>query len=245
MNKKLFLINLLVVTLLVIVVVRENYPQRLYNRITGDSEKEERAIKQQERNTQETVKYNTWLSLFKLYSKVECKIAFVGDSHTCRINWNELLNRNDVINRGVGSQTTKNILKLNNYAIEAKPEYIFVMAGINDVINGIVVDSICRNYTVIIETIQQGEITPVIQSTLFVSDSVANYKSINLTVDSLNTFLKTFAKKENIDFLDINTSLIKNGALNKQYTYEGLHLNGEGYLIWKNILVPFLEEGDI
>jgi lysophospholipase L1-like esterase len=29
----------------------------------------------------------------------------------------------------------------------------------------------------------------------------------------------------------------KNGALNKLYTNDGLHLTGEGYMVWKNELI--------
>ena len=44
----------------------------------------------------------------------------------------------------------------------------------------------------------------------------------------------TLSKKFEITYIDIHSALEnKEGKLHPNYTYDGLHLTGEGYVIWK------------
>ena len=47
----------------------------------------------------------------------------------------------------------------------------------------------------------------------------------------INYFL-IYAHKESIEYLDINSLVSKNGFLKNELTYDGLHLNAEGYSLW-------------
>ena len=81
----------------------------------------------------------------------------LGDSITFGINWNELFNMN-IINRGIGSDTTEGFLSRmeNIYAIN--PKKVFIMGGINDIFKGIEVNQIFSNYIKIIEALKNKNI---------------------------------------------------------------------------------------
>ena len=56
--------------------------------------------------------YNHKVSQFKYLSMQTNKhIAMIGDSITDRGLWNELTNRNDIINRGISGDTTNGVFK--------------------------------------------------------------------------------------------------------------------------------------
>jgi len=83
-------------------------------------------------------------SLFEQHGK-QSKIVMVGDSLTARAQWQEVLDRHDIINRGICSDTTSGILNRTDSIFNAKPQTIFYMAGINDIYNGVTVEQIINN----------------------------------------------------------------------------------------------------
>jgi len=120
----------------------------------------------------------------------------------------------------------------------SQPKICFLMIGINDLSRQENVDNIFNNYIEIINILQSKKITPVIQSTLLTLDS----PTINNTkVILLNKKLKEFAHNKSIDFIDLNKELAPNGALLKEYSSDGVHLNIKGYIIWKNNLAHYIQ----
>jgi lysophospholipase L1-like esterase len=54
---------------------------------------------------------------------------------------------------------------------------------------------------------------------------------------TLNEQLKDLAKTFPFQYIDLFSSFLDgNNELDAQYTTDGLHLNGQGYLIWKGII---------
>jgi lysophospholipase L1-like esterase len=90
----------------------------------------------------------------------------------------------------------------------------------------------------IIDTLRAHHIIPVIQSTLFVAIKRDNSQSRNEEILRLNNLLLEYADKESIEYLDINSLVSQNGFLKNELTYDGLHLNAEGYSFW----VPEVEK---
>lgn len=159
----------------------------------------------------------------------------LGDSITFGINWNELFNMN-IINRGIGSDTTEGFLSRmeNIYAIN--PKKVFIMGGINDIFKGIEVNQIFSNYIKIIEALKNKNIVPYIQSTLYNNRDI----NLNVKVTELNNLLKEYAIKNNITYIDLNEKLSKNDLLIADYTYDSVHLNSNGYKIWKKEIEQYI-----
>ena len=61
----------------------------------------------------------------------------------------------------------------------------------------------------------------------------------------LNGRLDSYAKQKGLIFININRNLTneKEGLL-AQYTYDGTHLLGSGYLQWRNAIAPYVEQAN-
>jgi len=73
-------------------------------------------------------------SQFEKLPKCQSDIIMLGDSITDEGEWTELLGLN-VKNRGISGDTTERILHRLNSILESKPKQVFLMIGINDLIN--------------------------------------------------------------------------------------------------------------
>ena len=184
--------------------------------------------------------YNVRRSLFEVYQPKDIRIVMLGDSITYKVDWNELLSRTDVANRGIGNDNTKGFINRLSDIYVLNPETCFIMGGINDFIRGVSANKVFINYTKILKDLQNNGITPIIQSTLYVSETISNWSIINKKVDELNKMLREYANKEDVIFIDVNKELSTGGALDSIYTYDGVHLLGSGYVKWRDLILSTL-----
>jgi len=176
--------------------------------------------------------YHLQRALHKLYRTNHADVVMLGNSITYGANWSELLGRPGVVNRGIGGDNTYGFLHRMDDVVRLKPRMCFVMAGINDLFADIPVDSVVQNYRRIVDTLQQYQIVPVIQSTLFVSPKWRRSAEKNTEVAGLNERLKALARERHLIFLDLNEQLSSAGVLKEEFTYDGVHLAAAGYAIW-------------
>ena len=162
-------------------------------------------------------------------------IVMLGDSLTDRGEWQELLKTNDVINRGIDSDTTKGILHRIN-TLSPSVQKVFIMVGTNDFNANKSVDEVYKNYKKIISILRSKSITVYVQSTLL--HTHLRSSALNPHTNELNHLLQIYCQKNNIIFIDLNKHLSNNGQLNNAYTIDGTHLNGEGYTLWTKIILP-------
>jgi lysophospholipase L1-like esterase len=184
--------------------------------------------------------YARELDLYDIYKIEQADIVMLGNSLTHGVNWNELLGRNDVVERGISGDVTEGIINRMDNVILLKPKVCFIMAGLNDIYNWIPVEDIYVNYTHIVNVLKTKNIIPVIQSTLYAGSEWG--KDWNLTsetnaernrqVDKLNNLLRDYASRNNIMFIDINSRMRNANFLKSSYTYDGVHLNAKGYKLW-------------
>lgn len=182
--------------------------------------------------------------LKNLYTENRYKYIMLGDSLTAGADWKKFLQRTDVLNMGVGGDMT--FLQINGkkygvlnrlHGLNNKYKIIFIMIGINDLMFGKDPTTVFNAYKKIIIKIQSNNITPIIQSTLYITDNKygINKKTVNKKVSQLNKLLKNFADKNNILYIDINSEVQTNDEeLNKTLTSDGIHLNKLGYIKWVN-----------
>jgi len=164
-------------------------------------------------------------------------VVFVGDSITEGAEWSDFFPNISVANRGVGGNTTADILRRLDSIVSLKPEYAFMMVGINDIYRGVLLSDILSRYGAIVESLQKKGIEVVIQSTIQCQPSECFYKS--KIVNELNALLKQYAKSLNIRFVQLGV-LSKKDGLESIHTYDGVHLNGKGYRIWVESISPIL-----
>jgi alpha-glucosidase len=170
--------------------------------------------------------------------KKKIEIVMFGNSITAWGDWDNLLDRNDIRNSGYPGYTSSQLaFVVNKGVLKAKPRLCFMMAGINDLQDGITIHRIQSNYVDIISKLRANGIVPVMESVLYIIDNA----EINRNVDSLNAFLIDYCKSNNIDYLDINSKLSTPSGLKAEYSTDGIHLNQKAYRIWANEINLYLQ----
>jgi len=173
------------------------------------------------------------------------KILFLGDSLTDECEWIELFADLRIGNRGISGDTTDGILARLAQVTEYHPEKIFLLIGINDLLNeGKSPLEISQNYRIILSNIQRdAPATQVfIQSVLPVNSQVYGVPLASSKVLELNFDLQELAKEFSFPYIDLFTHLSDSqDQLDAQYTLDGVHLNGSAYSVWKNVIQKYVE----
>lgn len=186
--------------------------------------------------------------LFKSFPKSKNSIIFLGNSLTQNFELAELFQNLSIKNRGIIGDYTSTLFNRLEPIIEEKPEKIFIEIGINDLGINLPNDSLVNNYVKIIDKLQSE--TPnskiYIQSIFPVKNDSQYLKSItnpevNKNVVLVNKELKSICEKKKMTYIDIYSSFELEGQMNPKYSIDGVHLNGAGYLLWRDILKSFVE----
>lgn len=161
----------------------------------------------------------------------------LGDSITQQGDWNVLLGNKNIINKGIGGDTSKGVLNRLERSINKTAHTVFLMIGINDLMLRRSVFDIYQNYIKIIEQLVSVNKTVIVQSTLHVGEGLHYINpNINLEVEDLNTKVSEYCNEHNIQFLDINKVLSSNNILKEEYSEDSVHINSEAYLEWAEVI---------
>ncbi len=176
--------------------------------------------------------YTIQLGMYDLFTSTHADVVMLGNSLTYNANWNEILNRSNIANRGIASDITSGYLHRLGYVYRLNPKICFIEGGINDLYSNDSVKNIMHNFISIVDTLRLHDIVPVIQSTLFVASSYPRSTEKNKQIRALDKLLARFALRNSIEFLDINLLVSRDGFLRKELTYDGIHLTAQGYALW-------------
>jgi lysophospholipase L1-like esterase len=181
--------------------------------------------------------YDTRVALFR-QTVGYADVIMLGDSITEGIDWHEVFPNVRILNRGIAGDTTKGVLKRLDEIIARRPKVVFLMIGINDLQAGVPVHIVSANIRSIVGTLEQKQISIVLQKTLYVT---TRYRpQVNSKVNELNESLSDLCKSPTVMCLDLNQILGDGGALSPSFSQDGLHLNTAGYLVWKNEITAYL-----
>lgn len=190
-----------------------------------------------------TTYYHQRHSHFKTLPKSEQNIIFLGDSISDGAEWGELFRDPRVINRGISGDFSVGVLNRLEEVYVRKPEKVFLLIGINDLTRNITTDSIVKNIVWIVQLIKaKSPNTKVyVQSVFPVNEQFGKFSghtSKKAQILELNAHLSSIDKVYQFDYVDVFSYLVDStGRLNGQFTNDGLHLNGKGYLQWKEVIV--------
>lgn len=186
---------------------------------------------------------NTLMQFHELYSEngTHLEIIMLGNSIIKGVHWNELTGIN-IGNRGIGKDTTDDMLGRINNIIKEKPKYVFFLGGINDIYKNIATEHTLKNIIEIEQVLAKNEITTIIQSTIYSANKVENHEEINKKVQKLNVSLKKYAHDNHLIYFDLNEFLSENKKLKDEFTTDGIHLNTKGYKVWSIELKKVIKE---
>ncbi len=155
------------------------------------------------------------------------------------------------INQSISGEKTKGLLNRLDLIEKNKIEAIFVMIGINDLIWGQTDKEIIENYKKIVEQLKAKHPTTqiVVQSILPHGGENSTWESrdklLALPSDrivAMNSALKEIADDNDAYYLDLYPIFVTgNGQLRSDLTTDGLHLNREGYLVWRSAIALYAQ----
>lgn len=187
--------------------------------------------------------YQQKVTLFRLLPDTKHEIIFLGNSITDIGEWGEIWQNKNVKNRGISGDNTFGVLARLDEVMSSKPEKIFIMIGINDISKDTPDSVIINNYKKIIWQIRASSPATqlYVQSILPTNNEFADFQkhqNKDKHIRFINAYLDKFCKDEKITFVDLYSSFLDStGKLDKQYTNDGLHINGPGYMKWKKLLI--------
>lgn len=186
-------------------------------------------------------RYKEQVAKFQADVKSKKDVVFLGNSITAGTDWAKLLHLPNAKNRGISGDITFGVLERLDEIITGKPAKVFVLIGINDISRNIPDSLILRNYNQIISRIRSGsKRTKIYFYTLLpVNSSFEKFKN-HYGKDEhilwLNEQIRKMAAKQVI-IIDLYPKFLdENDHLKAGLTKDGLHLNGEGYQLWAEIL---------
>lgn len=191
--------------------------------------------------------YHLHSEAFASFPDDSTDIYFLGNSITARGNWQELLGRSDVRNRGISGDISFGVLQRLKEVWEGHPRKLFILIGINDISRNIPDSVIVGNYYKIVQQIKQNSPrTKIYFETLLPVNkdfkAFKNHYGKDEHIAWVNQQIKELGRRENIQVIDIHPAFLDaSGKLRADFTEDGLHLNIKGYHKWIGILRPYLQ----
>jgi acyl-CoA thioesterase-1 len=169
------------------------------------------------------------------------RVVFFGDSITDAWRLNEYFTGQDFVNRGISGQTTLQMVgRFLQDVVSLKPKAVLILAGTNDIAQGIRVSSIEDNLTAMGELAKTSGIKPVFASVLPVSDY---HKDVDARFEvtktrppalirQLNSWLEEYCRKEGFSYVDYYAAMVDgSGMMTVDMADDGLHPNSKGYRV--------------
>lgn len=198
-------------------------------------------------------KYSTFYyqraSLFEVLPVTSDDIVFLGNSITNGSEWCELFGDSRIKNRGISGDTTEGVYDRLEPIIAGRPKKIFLMIGVNDISRGRTTAQIADGIRAIAERIvaESPSTRLYLQSVLPVNDCYGmfgSHTSRYRQVPEINAEIQHIAADTGAVYVDLYTPFAdpESGKMRPELTNDGLHLLGAGYLLWRDVVTPYVTE---
>lgn len=198
-------------------------------------------------------KYSTFYyqraTLFEELPITSKDIVFLGNSITNGAEWSELFQNKNVKNRGISGDICMGVYDRLDAILKGKPAKIFLLIGINDVNRGTPADTIVSRIGMIARKIKADspKTKLYLQSVLPVTDHYKMFQGHTSrwqVIPEINKGLIRLAAEEGSTYIDLYSHFVdeKTGKMNINYTNDGLHLLGKGYMKWVEIVKPYIKK---
>ena len=165
-------------------------------------------------------------------------IVFLGDSLTEGYDVQKFYPDYNVLNRGIGGDTTFGVEKrLKESVYDADPKLTAMLIGANNF------DTMMDNYESILKSFKEN--APEMKVILLSLTSMTReWGKNNQKAIKNNEKIKEYARDYEYTFVDLyNPLLDKNtNELKEEYTIDGGHLTEEGYQVVTSVITPVVQE---
>jgi lysophospholipase L1-like esterase len=169
-------------------------------------------------------------------------IEFVGSSSIRK--WSSLADDFPglpVFNRGFGgSQLADSARFADRIIIPYRPRQVVIYAGGNDINAGKDPEIVFGDFVALVTEIQSA-LPDVKISFISSAPNPSRWAQVE-RVKKLNHLVQTYCRRHKLDFVDVFPLMLGPDGLPKPNIYlaDRLHMNAEGYTIWKNAVRPHL-----
>jgi len=196
----------------------------------------------------ELARYRDANAALKAPAAGENRVVFFGDSITDMWHLEEYFPGKPYINRGIGGQTTPQMLiRFRQDVVELHPKVVVILAGTNDIAGNtgpMRLEDIEANYASMAEIARANNIRVVFASVMPVNNYTAQAQIFFAQrppekILALNRWLKGYvAGHSEGEYVDYFSAMVDaKGLLKRELTEDGLHPNAAGY----RVMVPLVE----
>ncbi|HKS57620.1 MAG TPA: SGNH/GDSL hydrolase family protein [Steroidobacteraceae bacterium] len=182
-----------------------------------------------------------------LASSTPTRIVFIGDSITEGwVGADPALFERGVVNRGIGGQTTPQMLvRFRADVVALHPQVVHVLAGTNDIAGNTGPSSLAdyRNNIMSMVEIAQANGIDVILGSIPPAATFPWRQQIEPLprIAEMNAWLRDYAKQKKLRFIDYHSALAgPAGELRADLGNDGVHPNSKGYAVMRKLIEPQL-----
>jgi lysophospholipase L1-like esterase len=175
------------------------------------------------------------------HRRVPADVVMLGDSLTQEGSWHRYFPGVTVINRGVGGNTTQDVVDRLDTVFPFRPRLLFVLVGINDLNASRPRERTLADYeTLLIRLRTRLPATAIfVQSVLPVNGQWP--LASNDDVRALNVGIQALADRYGATFVPLGDRFVDGqGELEARLSPDGLHLNEHGYQRWCSVIEPLI-----
>ncbi len=184
-------------------------------------------------------------SLFERMPDRPGAVVFLGDSQIEQGEWQEMFyDVPNVLNRGINGDNVDGVWERLNEIMRHKPVKIFLLVGVNDLFWEKPIPDIETRYREIVQRIrrEQPDAQLILLSVLPLNRKIRSLPADNAAVQALNARIVQIAHDYAMPYVNLYDQLTDAaGNLSTQFTTDGIHLNGLGYLVWKKQVEEYLK----
>ena len=147
-----------------------------------------------------------------------------------------------VINRGFGgSQLSDLIAYFDRLVLPGQPRQIIVYSGTNDINDGESADQVLADWAMLCGMIER-ELPGTRIALIAVAPNPARWEQREAQ-QRFNAMAAAFCARNGYDFIDVWTPMLgADGTPSRDiYVADQLHMNAAGYVMWREIVGPYLE----
>jgi lysophospholipase L1-like esterase len=184
----------------------------------------------------------------------EQRVVFFGDSITDIWKLDESFPGRHYINRGIGGQTTPQMLvRFRPDVIDLQPAVVVVLAGTNDIAGNTgdeTLEQIEGDYATMAELAKVHRIRLVFASVMPINNYNPRALSFFLQrspekILQLNAWLKKYCADNGLVYLDYFSAMVDGrGMLKAGLTEDGLHPNGAGFAVMAPLAEAAIEKAE-
>jgi lysophospholipase L1-like esterase len=211
--------------------------------------------------------YDQWVALLHREAQVmaadrpERLAVLAGDSLSLWFPAELLPSEMTWLNQGISGETSAGLLRRLDLFDQTRPQTVFVMVGINDLIRGIGPATVIANTEAMIRHLRRVHPRSriVVQSILPHGDRaiILEQRADQVTpvwanqilaipnerIRALNDRLAQLAQNQGVDYLDLHSAFTTaDGMLRPDLTTDGLHLSPQGYGVWRSRLATYVRQ---